>query len=157
MNVRGRFCGLVECLIYQAPNAAARVASAANRPLPSAGGQKTPRRARGFPMWTFLTINPRAGRNSRRYPRKFRARGAGKNPQSAAAWRLRSVRAAPESGHRQRRRACRLCAMNGRSITAHYAKASASTPHGGSLSITNASFLAEALESAIERTNCRRS
>ena len=44
----------------------ARVASAANRPPPNAtGGQKT------LPMWTFLAINPRAGRNSRRYPRKF--------------------------------------------------------------------------------------
>jgi hypothetical protein len=74
MNMRDRFYGLVECLTYQAPNAAAAIASAANRPLPNAtGGQKTPRRARGFPMWTFLTIHPRAGRNSRRYPRKFRA------------------------------------------------------------------------------------
>ena len=35
------------------------------------GGQKTPRLTRGFPMWAFLTINPRAGRNARPYPRKF--------------------------------------------------------------------------------------
>ena len=87
VNMRGRLYGLVACLMHQAPDAAAGVTSAANRSLPNAtGGQQTPRRARGFPMWTFLTINPRAGRNSRRYPRKFRARGAGKNPQSAAAW-----------------------------------------------------------------------
>src|SRR5947208_286120 len=72
VNMRGRFYGLVECFIYQVPNAAARVASAATRPLPNAtGGQKTARRTRGFPMWAFLTINPRAGRNSRPYPRKF--------------------------------------------------------------------------------------
>ena len=71
-NVRGPFYGLVGCLIYQAPNAAARVASAANSPLPNAtGGQKRPRRTRGFPMWAFLSINSRAGRNSRPYPRKF--------------------------------------------------------------------------------------
>jgi hypothetical protein len=39
--MRGRFYGLVECLVCQAPNAAAEVASAANRPLPNAtGGQK---------------------------------------------------------------------------------------------------------------------
>ena len=39
--------------------------SAANRPLTDEpGGQRTPRRARGFPMWTFLAINPPAGRNS---------------------------------------------------------------------------------------------
>jgi hypothetical protein len=38
--MRGRFYGLVGCL-YQATNAAARVASAANSPLPNAtGGQK---------------------------------------------------------------------------------------------------------------------
>src|SRR5438309_10731857 len=78
--MRGRFYGLVERLGYQAPNAAAGVASAPNRPLPNAtDSQKKPRRARGFLMWTFLTINPRAGRNPRRYPRKCRARGAGKN------------------------------------------------------------------------------
>jgi hypothetical protein len=35
------------------------------------GGQKSPRLTRGFPMWAFLTINPRAGRNARPYPRKF--------------------------------------------------------------------------------------
>jgi hypothetical protein len=87
VNMRGRLYRFVACLIYQAPNVAAGVASAANRPLTNEpGGQRTPRRARGFPMWTFLAINPRAGRNSRRYPRKFRARGVGKNPQSAAAW-----------------------------------------------------------------------
>ena len=87
VNMCGRLYGLVACLIYQAPNVAAGVASAANRPLTDEpGGQRTPRRALGFPMGTFLAINPRAGRNSRRYPRKFRARGAGKNPQSAAAW-----------------------------------------------------------------------
>jgi hypothetical protein len=41
--MRGRFYGLVGCLIYQAPNAAARIASAANSPLPNAtGGQKRP-------------------------------------------------------------------------------------------------------------------
>lgn len=72
VNMRGRFYGLVECLTYQTPNAAAGVASDANRPLPNAtGGQKTPRRTRGFPMWAFLAINPRTGRNSRPYPRKF--------------------------------------------------------------------------------------
>ena len=38
--MRGRFYGLVECLMYQAPNAAARVASAANRPLPNARAAK---------------------------------------------------------------------------------------------------------------------
>ena len=39
--MRNSFFGLVEGLIYQAPNAAARVASAANRPPPNAtGGQK---------------------------------------------------------------------------------------------------------------------
>src|SRR6266576_5004460 len=53
--MRGRFYGLVGCLIYQAPNAAARVASAANSPLPNAtGGPIRPRRTRGFPMWHFL-------------------------------------------------------------------------------------------------------
>ena len=82
VNMRGGFYGLVEGLIYQA----ARIAWAANRPLTNVpGGPSMPRRARGFPMWTFLTINPRAGRNSRRYPRKLRTRCVGKNPQSAAA------------------------------------------------------------------------
>ena len=87
VNMRGRLYGSVACLIYQAPNVAAGVASAAKRPLTNEpGGRRTPRRARGFPMWTFLAINPRAGRNSRRYPRTFRTRGVGRNPQSAAAW-----------------------------------------------------------------------
>ena len=94
VNMRGRLYGLVERLIYQA----ARIASAANRPLTNApGGQRMPRRARGFPMWTFLAINPRAGRNSRRYPRKFRARGARKNQRSAAS-SLRSVGGSREKG-----------------------------------------------------------
>ena len=65
VNMRGRLYGLVACLIYFAPNVAAEVASAANTPLTDEpGGQRTPRRARGFPMWTFLAINPPAGRNS---------------------------------------------------------------------------------------------
>src|SRR5262245_14328414 len=82
VNMRGHLYGLVEGLICQAT----RVASAANRPQTNAsGGRRMPQRARGFPIWIFLTINPRAGRNSRRYPRKLRVRGAGKNSQSAAA------------------------------------------------------------------------
>jgi len=44
VNMRGRFYGLVECLINQAQNAAARVASAANRPLPHATGGRRPER-----------------------------------------------------------------------------------------------------------------
>ena len=75
VNMRGRLYGLVERLIY------------ASTPLASEpGGRTMPRRPRGLPMWVFLAINPRAGRNSRRYPRKLHARGAGKNPHSAAIW-----------------------------------------------------------------------
>ena len=83
VNMRGRLYGLIEDLIYQA----ARIAWAANRLLTNASGvQSMPRRARGFPMWTFLTINPRAGRNSRRYPRKFSSARCSAKPRAVAAW-----------------------------------------------------------------------
>jgi hypothetical protein len=80
VNMRGRFYGLVECLIYQAPNAAARVASAANSPLPNAtGGPKRPRRTRGFPMWHFLRSIPALAETRGRTRGNFRAPDAKQN------------------------------------------------------------------------------
>jgi hypothetical protein len=35
------------------------------------GGPTVARLIRGFPMWAFLAIKPRAGRNSRSYPREI--------------------------------------------------------------------------------------
>jgi len=43
--------------------------------MPKTVGRRKPRSTRGFPMWAFLAISPRAGRNARPLPRKFRARG----------------------------------------------------------------------------------
>jgi hypothetical protein len=51
------------------------------------GDQKTPRLARGFPMCAFLTINPRAGRNARPYPRKFLNRCKIKPCRTRPEWR----------------------------------------------------------------------
>jgi hypothetical protein len=63
--MRGRFYGLVGCLIYQAPNAAARVASAANSPLPNAtGGQngKASAGLRGTSVWLEQQFDQAAAR-----------------------------------------------------------------------------------------------
>jgi hypothetical protein len=54
MNMRGRFFGPINAW-FKRQDAAAM------------SGQQRPRPARGFPIWAFLAIGPRAGRNSRKF------------------------------------------------------------------------------------------
>jgi hypothetical protein len=82
MSMHGRFFGSINAW-FKRQDAEARFASIADKPratwqhrentaMPKAKrGQGKPRPTRGFPMWAFLAISPRAGRNSRPFPRRL--------------------------------------------------------------------------------------
>jgi hypothetical protein len=52
MNMRGRFFGSISAWL---------------RRQDAKGGHGKPRLTRGFPVWAFLAVSPRAGRNSRKF------------------------------------------------------------------------------------------